>query len=85
MGLLLMRNSFYKKKIFLFITLLTLSGCVSSGGYKNPWKVNERSASASQAPSTLSSGRMRLRMLQAIMFIVRIIKAHWFWAKTDFL
>tara|TARA_R110002124_G_scaffold129483_1_gene290822 strand:- start:123741 stop:125231 length:1491 start_codon:yes stop_codon:yes gene_type:complete len=55
MGLLLMRNSFYKKKIFLFITLLTLSGCVSSGGYKNPWKVNERSASASQAPSTLSS------------------------------
>jgi branched-chain amino acid transport system substrate-binding protein len=55
MGLLLMRNYFFKKNIFLFITLIALSGCVSNGGYKNPWKINERSANANQAPSTLSS------------------------------
>lgn len=50
-----MRNYLFQKTLLMFCAVLFLNGCVSSGGYRNPWKVSRQDdVQASQAPSTLA-------------------------------
>ena len=45
----------FSKSLILISALLLLGGCVSSGGYSNPWKIGQNKAGpAQQAPSTLA-------------------------------